>query len=356
MIIHEELAEQGVQELYDVLIEKHRSFPSWANVRRGTQIVQRSDASVLHYYCEIVGESRSVDYGFTLFSRNRTNSIHTCFREDSIKGAIISGSSADLAQLSDAGLAWLSGKPAEDLVEEYEFLGGELWALRSIRDEIARRCQGTPLKFSFKYESPQYKFLDISFRNRCAEITSRQKDKYDFKLFHNNCLIFTNVKKENYDLDVIIDWLVSCFGISEMEGKYPNLKSYSKTRDLDSLKIEDDFLSKWEWVISDYRSLAEKYPEFSSRVLIFIDNLKKIESINILRVGKAMHTLIFSRSRMYGLRAGQKRVLFDFSEIKNGKIKMHSNIDRDFDQPLEISHVDHEVKAALNLLSQVEID
>ncbi|HWA25634.1 MAG TPA: hypothetical protein VG734_08240 [Lacunisphaera sp.] len=248
-----------------------------------------------------------------------------------------------------AAFDWLGGRTVMELRSEYPIIDGQLRALEQIEASL---LEVVPNLAGFsRWVQPLINDLhELWFEKEDRDVKVSfwgKSPAADFTFRWDQCVM---AKIRSDDLPMIAraleGWLVEHAAPDEMRRRFPSIP-ISKVADFYAAgqPIEGEFLESWDRI---EKFFAENSWPGRQNAMGLVTAMRQAGYDRKLRAGQSMLTLMVSRSRRHGLRAGHPCIQFFFSV---GGIRMVPELDGERELQLPIPALNPSAIALLDRLA-----
>ena len=283
---------------------------NWVNPNPDIEISFEEDR--FHHNCVISKKERKcLTYCFKISWKDNIE-YDTSYKENGI--IIAKGSTDDKQEMINSIKDWIEQKPLEQLYTKYNFIDKEKRQLLQIR-AVINKANPDLLRISENsVTNVNFSTYNILFKNqdRSCRIFYDQKPNPKYCFRWNDTNIF---EVHNSDIKrlacLIYKWVLEKRMPSTLKEIYPEIdfgklaEYYEKGNG-----IAGEFILSWDNIELFYNTVIN---DKGAEILQLIEEIRKNGFDKTLRAGQSLYTLVLSRSRRYGLRINQKRVMFSFT-------------------------------------------
>jgi hypothetical protein len=216
----------------------------------------------------------------------------------------------------DAAFEWLAGATPTQLHGKYDFVDGQRRALESVEANLLRfapeLAQTARTMKPFGCDIFEL-WLANGDRDVCIKFWGKNRVP-DFLFRWDRCDLIKEQTDNWADVAAAVSaWLCAHAAPSAMRHRFPSI-TISRVADYYEAgnPVEGEFVESWTRMERFYRE--GNTPE-TANALRIIQEIRNAGFDRSLRAGQSLMTLIVSRSRRHGLRAGQPTISFNFSKF-----------------------------------------
>lgn len=266
----------------------------------------------VHWHCEIAHGERSCT--INCFDNLAGPQYLTAYQRDGQLAAY--SRTAAREPLLTAVAAWLEGTTLAAMYARFEFVDQNKRRLIKIRDDAyaAEPALVTDVESELINSIADHNTLMFRNANRACEITFHADNRWpDARFSWDECQLFQyKTHDASQFASVLKCWLCDVLKPSQMRAHFPwltidELADYYEAGN----PVEGEFLKSWDHMQQFY--VNSQCPQESDiRALISAMRMRGYDKT--LRAGQSLWTLILSRSRRHGMRAGQPYIQFFFHD------------------------------------------